>query len=202
MSPKVSVLMLNYNYENYIWQAIESVLNQSFADFEFIIIDDASRDGSWDIIQKYAKRDPRIHMYQNEINLWMHKTRNRLIELSQCPYIAIFDSDDISLPDRINVELDFLEKNPEYGMCGSYVEVIDKTGAHIADKKFPCYNNDIRQSFFFRNPFCHSTVMIRKECFEVVWVYDESFKVAEDLDMWVRIWARYNMYNIQQNLVQ
>lgn len=100
------------------------------------------------------------------------------------------------------MELDFLEKNPEYGICGTNFDIIDND-AHIKSSKiFPEFDEDIRRSFFFRNPFGQNTVMLRKECFDSVGVYDESFEVAEDLDMWVRIGVCYKMYNIQKNLVQ
>ena len=105
-----------YNTEKYVAEAIESILNQSFSDFEFIIIDDCSSDNSWELIQKYAKKDKRIRAYKNERNRGISYTRNKLIDLSKTNYIVSQDSDDISLKNRLELSYNFLRKNKDYAV--------------------------------------------------------------------------------------
>lgn len=116
MSPKISVIMPVYNTKKYLSEAIESILSQTFTDFEFIIIDDCSTDWSYEILQEYEKKDNRIKLFRNEENMWVVKTRNKLLKnISQnSKYIAILDADDISEKNRLELCFDFLEKNPDF----------------------------------------------------------------------------------------
>ncbi len=200
--PKISVIMPNYNSEKYLKEVIESILNQTFSDFEFIIIDDGSSDRSWEIIQEYAKKDKRIIAIKNEKNLWVHKTRNKLFDFVKGEYIAMMDSDDICYPHRLQKQFDFLEKHNLYALCGTNFILIDEKWKEIGQKKFPETDKEIKESFFWRNPFGQNTVMMRTSVFDTIWWYDETLEVAEDLDMWVRIWTKYKMYNLQENLVK
>lgn len=113
MPPKVSVLMPNYNCEKYLPEGIESILNQSFRDFEFIIVDDGSSDRSWEIIQEYAAQDERIIAVKNEENLGISGNRNKLLSLAKGKYIVWQDSDDISLPYRIEKQHEYMQYHPE-----------------------------------------------------------------------------------------
>ncbi len=200
--PKISVIMPNYNGEKYLVESIESVLNQTFSDFEFIIIDDGSSDNSWEIIQKYAKKDKRIVAVKNEKNLWVHKTRNKLLSLVHGEYIAMMDSDDISLPERFEKQIKFFSTHSWYAFCGTNFTFIDWDWKVTWKKKFPETDEEIKKSFFWRNPFGQNTVMMKSSIIDTVWYYDEHLEVAEDLDMWIRIGIKYKMYNLQENLVQ
>lgn len=201
MSPKVSVLMPNYNCEKYIAQAIESILDQSFTDFEFIIIDDGSTDKSWEIIEEYAKKDPRIVAMRNEKNIWVQNTRNLLFEKAKGGYYALFDSDDISHISRLDKQKLFLDANQDIALLWSNFDVIDSLGKVTTKKSFPENDDLIRTLFFQRNPFGQNTIMVRSECIKKVGWYDPKFQVAEDLDLWIRIGSIYKMHNMQEVLV-
>ncbi len=201
-NPKVSVLMPNYNCEKYLVEAIESILNQSFTDFEFIIVDDGSSDKSWEVIQEYAKKDKRIVAIQNPKNLWVQNTRNLLFKKAKWNFYALFDSDDISISTRLETQVKFLEENKEYVMCGTNFTFINNEWKGTINKFFPELDVDIRESFFYRNPFGQNTVLIRATWIEHIWWYDPSYEVTEDLDLRIRLWAKYKLYNIQENLVK
>ncbi len=201
-SPKISVIMPNYNCWKYLGEAIESILNQSFSDLEFIIIDDWSTDDSWEIIQKYAKIDKRIKAYKNEQNMHIVYSRNRALQLAAWEYIAFLDSDDAAYPERLQIQLDFMElpENSKIGICGTNFDIINTTSQKIWEKKFPRTHQECIESIWYRNPFGQNTVLIRKKCFDKVWFYNNNYKNAEDLDMWIRMWKYFKLYNIQQNL--
>ncbi len=162
--PKVSVLMTNYNGWMYIAEAIESILWQTFTDFELIIVDDGSSDESWEIIQKYAENDGRIRCYKNEKNSGISVTRNRLIDLAQWEYFAWLDSDDRAKPERLKKQVKFLEKNPWYGIIGSWMMLIDTEGKEKGVKQLPISDQEIRKQWYMRNSLNHPTLMMTREC--------------------------------------
>lgn len=200
--PKISVIMPNYNGEKYIWEAIESILQQTFTDFELIIIDDGSTDHSWDIIQKYAERDTRIVVLKNKTNKHIVYTRNIGITNAKWVYIAFLDSDDIAFPERLEKQIKIMENNKKIGICGSNSEIIKGNGDKIGEKRFPQTNEECKNAIWYKNPFSQSTVVIRKKCFDEIGMYDDNFRNTEDLDMWIRIGTKYELYNIQETLVK
>ena len=115
---KVSVIMAVYNGEKYLKPAIESILNQTVKNFEFIMIDDVSKEGSLEILKKFSKKDKRIKILRNKINIGLAKSLNRAIKLSKGEFIARMDVDDISLSERLEFQLKFLNENPDYAFCG------------------------------------------------------------------------------------
>ena len=194
--------MPNYNGGTFLPEAIESILNQTFRDFEFIVIDDGSTDNSWEIIQEYAKKDSRIRSFKNEKNYHIVYTRNRGISLSRTDLVAFLDSDDVAMPERLEIQLEFMKNNSDCGVCGSNFEIINEKSELIGHKEFPENDNEIKKSFFFFNPFGQNTVIIRKECFNKVGLYNDEYRNAEDLDMWIRIGSKYALHNIQKELVK
>jgi len=201
-NPKISVVMPNYNRGAFLPEAIESILNQTFRDFEFIIIDDGSVDNSWEIIQKYSEKDTRIRAFKNDKNYHIVYTRNRGISLSETDLIAFLDSDDVAMPERLEIQLEFMKNNLDCGVCGSNFEIINEKSELTGHKKFPENDDDIKKSFFFFNPFGQNTVIIRKRCFDEVGLYNDEYRNAEDLDMWMRIGSKYALHNIQKELVK
>jgi glycosyltransferase involved in cell wall biosynthesis len=203
-NPKISVLMPNFNDARFLPQAIESILGQTFSDFEFIIVDDSSTDDSWDIIQAYAQKDSRIIALRNDRNLKICQTLNRGLALAKGEYIARMDSDDVSLPERFERQVKFMEdeKNNEVGVCGTNFFIINENGERTGKNDFPESNDLCRKTFWFRNPFGHNTVMIRKKCFNEAGDYREEYIYAEDLELWMRIGQKYKLYNIQERLVE
>jgi glycosyltransferase involved in cell wall biosynthesis len=198
--PLVSVIMANYNNELYLSEAIESILNQTYKNFELIIIDDCSTDSSWDIIQKYAKKDKRIRIYRNEKNLGCTKTANLAIRKSVGIYIARMDSDDISSKKRFEFQVDLLENNKKIGICGTNLLLINKEGKFISKRK---YEKFPRKITLIESPFAQPSVMFRRILFEKYGGYNENFDVAEDYELWFRFYSKkVGFYNIQKSLVK
>ena len=136
INPKISVIMPVYNTEKYVWEAIKSILSQTFSDFEFIIIDDCSTDNSYSICEKFADIDKRILLLKNTENKWISYTRNKLIWLTTTNYIASQDSDDISLNDRLKDSYDFLRENTGYWVVSWNNEIINETWVKIWFRKY------------------------------------------------------------------
>ncbi len=201
-NPRISVVMPNYNAEKYIAEAIESILNQSFSDFEFIIIDDGSSDKSWKIIQEYTKKDKRIVAIKNEKNLKICKTLNKWIELARWEYIARMDSDDISHPERLEKQVKFLDKNLEVGIVGANIDMIDEDWKVYSKRKYHFNDSEIRKYIFRYSPFCHPVVMIRKSILEKSRNYDPDLVYAEDYDLYFRIWMYSKFANLNESLIK
>lgn len=164
--PRVSVLMPAYNAEKYIGEAIESILNQTFNDFEFIIIDDCSTDRTWEIIQQYAKKDGRILSLQNDKNLKLSATLNRGIGLAKGKYIARMDADDWSYPDRLKKQVDFMEEHLEIGISGGTMEVCDVNLVTQGYRQYDLTDAVIRRNIFKYSPFSHPLIILRADVFK------------------------------------
>jgi glycosyltransferase involved in cell wall biosynthesis len=195
-SPKITVVMPVYNCELYISQAIDSILNQTEKDFEFIIIDDASTDKTVFIIKKY--NDFRIQLIQKSINTGLSNSLNLGLQLAKGKYIARMDGDDISLPQRFAKQVAFLESNQNVIVCGSYFRII---GSEIIIK-VPEYHDSIKVAFLKGNCIAHPSVMMRKQVLdELSLVYNVLKEPAEDYDLWVRLSEKGSLYNLQEVLL-
>ncbi len=195
--PKITVLMPVYNGEKYLKEAIDSILNQTFTDFEFLIINDGSIDKSVEIIKSYS--DPRIKLVHNERNLGLINTLNKGLDLAKGDYIARMDCDDISLPKRFEKQIKYMGENPDVGICGSWIEV-------FGDKNYIAmysYNpEEIKCSFIFGTALAHPAVMIRRKFFtKYNLYYDNNFKNAEDFDLWERCSNLFLISNIKEVLL-
>ena len=197
-TPKVSVIMPVYNAELYLKETINSILNQTYGDFEFLIIDDGSTDGSFQILESYTDR--RIKLLQNEQNIGYVKTLNKLIELSTGEYIARQDNDDISFPQRLEKQVRFLDGNQDIGICGTNALIFGKLN-NISF--FPVRDEDIRVFMLFNSPICHPTVMLRNSLFvELEDKYDESFCPAEDYALWYKLSKKTKIANLSEILLK
>ena len=199
-APLISVLIPSYNTERYVGEAIASLLAQSFHDFECIILDDGSTDRSEEIILHFMRWDTRIRYERHRSNEWIAKTRNDLIGLARGKYIAFLDSDDTAYPERLLQQYTYMEAHTECGVCGSNFHIVHQAWKKLYDIINPESDEAIRRSLALKNPFWQNTVMIRKECFSRVWLYDRAFDVAEDLELWTRIGTCYQFHNIQEFL--
>lgn len=199
--PSISVITPVYNGEDFLGEAIESILNQSFKDFEYIIIDDCSSDNTWQIMKNYSRKDKRIKIYRNEKNLGIAGNRNKGTALAKGKYIAWQDADDISFPERLEKQHSILEENPQIGIVGSYLLFFDKSG-DISIRKYPRSDEQARKVIFRYSPVAQPSAMIRKTCFDKVGFYDLKLPPAEDLDMSFRIGAKFKMVNIPLVLVR
>jgi len=166
-NPKISVLMTVYNGEEFLAEAIESVLKQTFKNFEFIIVNDGSTDGSEKIIKDYIKKDERIVYLETKKNKGcdnLHNVINMGLDMSKGKYIARLDADDICFPKRLETQLNYLEKHLDIFMIGSAFEVIDKNGKKIELMKKRSYPSIFYKAYIgFSNSFCHSSIMFRNE---------------------------------------
>ena len=198
MNPLVTVLMPVYNGEKYLKKAIESILSQTFKEFEFFIIDDGSVDKSAEIIKSF--NDARIRLESNRANLGLIKTLNKGLGMSKGKYIARMDCDDISLPNRLSAQVSFMEKHPEIGVCGSWVKIIGLKNEFI--NKYPQNNEEARAYLLFNTPLAHPAVIIRKSILESCqFKYDEKYKHAEDYELWSRIIDYAQISNIPKVLL-
>ena len=190
-----------YNAQKYINEAIESILNQTFKDFEFIIIDDCSTDKTWEIMEDYAKKDSRIVIIKNEKNLKLAETLNKGIEISKGKYIARMDADDRSYPDRLYKQFSFMENNPEIGISGGSMNICDKNLNIKSIRKYNLSDREIRKNIFKYSPFCHPLVIIKKEVFDKIGKYDSKFNPAEDYELYFRMGEFYKFGNLDDILL-
>jgi glycosyltransferase involved in cell wall biosynthesis len=175
--PLVSIAMPVYNAEKYIRQAIDSVLGQTYPHFELIMVNDGSSDKSKEIILSY--KDIRIRYFENELNLGIAKTRNKCIQHAGGKYIAVLDNDDIAMASRLEKQVEFLESNMDYALCGSFYDVIDGNGNIVNKIKLPVTDKEIKTYLLFENCFCNSSVMIRSTLLKER-PYIESYDMIED----------------------
>ena len=196
--PAITVLMPVYNAELYLKDAIESVLEQEFTDFEFIIINDGSTDSSEEIIKSYA--DPRIKYYKNEINLKLITTLNKGFDLATGKYIARMDADDFSMPHRLQLQFEFMERNPEVGLCGTGFEsltdeIISGVALYAPDHETICFTH------LYQIHLIHGTCMFRTAVLRAHSLYfNPDFSHAEDYELWSRISMVTKLANIQHVL--
>ncbi len=176
-----------YNSEKWIANAIQSILNQTFKDFEFIIIDDASTDNTLTIIKDLQKIDPRITILENTINSGVSVSRNRGIEISNGQFIACMDSDDWSYPDRFEKQLAVMEANSGVMICGSSIEICSANLTRLNLRKYPLMDRDIRKKIFKYSPFAHPSTMFRAEALKTAKGYDENLTFVEDYDLYFRL---------------
>ena len=196
-SPLVSVLMPVYNGEKYLKEAIDSILNQTYNNFEFIIINDGSTDRSEEIILSFS--DSRIVYVKNPENYRLIKTLNLGFSMAKGRYIARMDADDVSHPDRLLIQVDFLDHNQDYGLVGTGVNLLN------SDKKQLLYHTDhasLKFALAFYCPFIHPSIMIRRDVLEGMdVVFDNQYLHAEDCELWTRLAFKTKMANIPEYLL-
>jgi|SRR3989339_665691 len=202
MSFKISVLMSVFDEKNnFLEEAINSILQQTFTDFEFIIIDDRTNIENKKILNFYQKKDQRIKIINNNKNLGLTRSLNKGIYQSNGLYLARMDSDDVALPDRLKKQYEFLKKNNSYIGCGTLVSFMDEKNKIINKKNHPTSYKDITKSILRYNPFIHPTLMIKKNILLSLGGYDENFYFAQDYDLVLRILSKYKMTNIKEKLL-
>jgi len=200
--PKVSLIMSVYNGQRYLAKALQSILDQTFKDFEFIIIDDGSKDKTQRILKDYSDKDQRIKIFQNQVNRGLANSLNRGIQLARGEYIARMDADDVSLPERIALEVEFLDHHLHVGLVGTGGWVINKKGKVLKKFKVLTDSLDIKSGLKTNNRFIHGSVMMRKSCLDQIGFYRNEFTSVEDYDLWVRISRSYDVANLEAPLYQ
>jgi len=198
--PKVSVFMPVYNAGHYLHEAIDSILKQSFTDFEFVIVNDGSTDKSEEIIKSY--RDPRIKLFNNPANLGLIASLNVGLEICSGKYIVRMDQDDISMPDRIELQIRFMEANPEVGLLGSWFEDF---GEHIESKvvRYSADDTEIRIRHLYQTHISHPTAVLRSSVVRDHQIrFDSEFVHGEDYNCWVTMSAYCKLSNYPAVLVR
>ena len=197
--PVISVIMPVYNTkEKFLREAVESILNQTFTDFEFIIINDGSDSITEDIILSY--KDLRIKYLKNEQNLGIVQSLNKAVKTAKGKYIARMDADDISMPHRLEKQYEFMENHPQCGVCGTYVTAFGNGNELLSPPSEP---EILKLTLLFKkNCIAHPTVLIRRKVLEeYLFQYNEEDTYAEDYGLWLRLLDKVKLYNIRESLL-
>lgn len=196
----VTVLMPVFNGEHFLRDAIESILRQTHRDFELLIINDGSTDRSRDIVLSYD--DPRIAFLENSENIGLAATLNVGLKVAKYELIARQDADDISLPERLAMQVDFFAKNSDVVLVGTQAMIIDQQGfckGRVLDRA--CTHDSIRWDLLFDNSFTHSSVMFRRSIISQLGGYDVAFRYCQDYALWAQVACRHCVANIDACLV-
>jgi hypothetical protein len=203
--PTVSVVMVVCNVDRFLAEAIESILGQTFREFEFIIVDFGSTDKSKEIVSRYAAKDARVRLHEIPL-CGLGEARNAACFLARGKYIAIMDADDVSITERLMWEVEFLEKHPEVGVVGGAVDWIDASGACVTNSAVPPGvtlsrpegNRELQLALLKDCPIWQPSVLMRREAFVLVGGYRPAFAPTEDYDLWLRISEHFEMANLKQ----
>jgi FkbM family methyltransferase len=200
-SPTVSVVMSVFNGEEFLSETIDSVLNQTFRDFEFVIVDDGSTDATADILSKYALCDGRIRVLRNG-KKGRAASLNLAISVANGKYVANTDADDLSMPGRLEEQVAFMEKNLEVGVLGGAFELITDSGAVIDVIRHPLEDSLMRSAMLRYNPICHSSVILRKNIVLASGGYRSTLEPSEDYDLWLKMSECSRMANLHNVIVR
>lgn len=187
MSPRVSVVMPVYNAEAYLAEAVESVLGQTFRDLELVAVDDASTDGGPDILEAYARKDPRVRVLRNPRNLMISRSLNAGLARARGEYLARMDADDVSLPDRLAKQVAYLDAHPRVGIVGGSMLITDAAGRVTGERHYHLTDTAIRRHLFRYSPFSHPLVMMRTALARQVGGYLPEYDFAEDYELYFRL---------------
>jgi glycosyltransferase involved in cell wall biosynthesis len=199
--PKVSVFIPIYNRERYLCVAVNSILAQSFTDFELVLVDDGSTDGSLALLERYAANDRRVRVASNGANLGIPRTRNRGLDLARGEYLALLDSDDYAYPGRLEAQVRFLDAHPDHVQVGSWGSFMDENGRlQRKVRRQPCRAADVDAELLFRCCLSNRSIMARTAVLQA-YRYREDFPRCQDYDMHVRLAERHAMANLPEILV-
>ncbi len=205
----VSVLMVNYNHEDTLAETIQSVLNQTYSNFQFIIVDDGSTDRSCEIIESF--QDERIELYKREENEHICVATNYGFTKVKGDYLARIDSDDLWYPDKLEKQLLFMEEHPECSVCFTWCDLIDEYGNNINElepNRLKVYESEtleqaqwMRRFYFWGNCLAHPAVLMKREVLENIGQFTLAYRQLHDFDYWIRIAKHYKIYVIQERLI-
>ena len=199
--PLVSVVMVMRNVDRYLAEAVDSILDQTFKDFEFIILDFGSTDLSKEIAADYAARDARVILHEIP-TCGLAEARNAGCSFARGRYIAVQDADDISLPERLRCQVEFMEKHADVGVLGGAAQWVDAEGRPLWILNFPIEDHEIRAALATKCPFMHTSVLMRRDTFVAVHGYRRPFTTSQDYDLWLRISEHCQCANLAQVLVK
>ena len=199
---RISVLLAVYNGASHLSESIQSILDQTFRDFEFVIVNDGSTDETKQILETFKKQDSRIKLIQNDTNIGLTRSLNSGFKHVHGEYIARMDADDIALPKRFEMQLQYLESHPEVGVVGTAYEWINDSGQGIGKPNILTKPKDIQRILIRTNPLMHGSVMMRTEVFKCVGGYDESYTKAQDYALWFKCIKFTQLANLPEVLMQ
>jgi glycosyltransferase involved in cell wall biosynthesis len=199
---KVSVLMAVYNGADVVQAAVDSILTQTYSEWELLIIDDASTDGTLPLLHELAAKEPRIKIICNKVNRGLATSLNTAWKLAKGDLLARTDADDASMPERLERQVKFMESHPEVAVLGTGAELVDKKGRFLGMGFRPEQHDALVKNIYRENPFMHSSVMLRKNFYEAMGGYDERLRRAQDYDLWLRSYRRFQFHNLQEPLIR
>ncbi len=200
-SPAISVVMSVYNGKKYLQESVDSILNQTCKDFEFIVVNDGSTDDSLDMLLEYQAKDNRL-LIVTQSNIGLTRSLNRGIRLADSEFIARQDADDISLPKRFERQLDYMKTHTEVAVVGCLGDFFNVNGI-LRTTKTPKYSREgIKRHLVRKNLFMHGSAMVRKSCLEKVGFYREFFRHAQDYDLWLRLSQYFDIDILSEHLYQ
>lgn len=200
-TPDVSIIMGIYNCTDTLDEAVESILNQTYTNWKMIMCDDGSSDDTYQVAEKYVRKYPdKFILVKNEKNMGLNYTLNHCLKYADTKYIARMDGDDISLSQRLEKEISFLEKNPDYAIVSTQMEYFDEDGVFGKNNN----SGEVRvENIAKGTPFCHAPCMVKKEAYDAVGGYSVSKKLlrVEDYELWIKMYvAGYKGYNLPEVL--
>lgn len=198
--PVVSVAMVVRNMERFVAEAIESILDQTFRDLEFVIVDFGSTDRSLSIISQYQEEDCRIKLHVIA-PCSLPEARNASLQFTRGRYIALMDADDVAFPDRLERQIAYLENHAEIALLGGAIECTDSSGIRQFTRQFPLTDGDIRTALLRGTVLHQTTVMLRREVLDTIKGYRRAFALAEDYDLWLRVVEHFQVTNLAEPLV-
>lgn len=200
-NPKISVVLPAYNASEHLAEAIESILAQTFKDFELLIIDDASTDNTYEIAKRYSDKDPRVKIIQNKKNLNIGGTLNRGINEAQADIIARMDSDDIALPRRFELQYELINSDPEIAVVGGDIIVLEENG-HTHIRNYESDSNKMKKKILRYLPFAHPTTMFRKKYVVEAGCYDPAKSPSEDMNLWIKLGTKYKFGSVTEPVLK
>ena len=200
-SPRITVALSVYKNAEYLAEALDSILAQTFADFELVIVDDGSTDQSSAIIDRYTANDPRIRVIRQG-NQGLVASLNHIIAVARAPYIARMDGDDIALPERFARQVAFLDAHPDHGVIGTQIWTIDAQGHRRSEPPVdhPLSADVIAAALPTASPLCHPSVMMRRDVLKAAGGYRPAYRHCEDYDLWLRLAEQTRIANLPERL--
>lgn len=199
--PRISVITTVHNGERFLAEALDSILSQTFADFEYLVVDDLSTDGSPGILQRYAERDDRIVLLRTEAQINHSNAINTALKRAQGEFVAILDADDVAQPSRLERQVAFLEAKPEVGAAGTYAQQIDEEGRVGQVLSYPTTCQMARWDILFATPILHSAAMMRRSLLVEIGGYSVQWRYANDYSLWAELIKHTGIASLPEVLV-
>ena len=198
----ITVLMAVRNSVGSVERAVLSIIHQTYKTWEFFVVDDASTDGTWEVVQALARRDPRVMVMRNSERRGLAASLNLVWPRSRHELIARMDGDDESLATRLERQACFMVEHPEVAVLGAGAELVDESGAFLGVAIPPEHHDELVRDMYRRNPFIHPSVMMRRSFLECLGGYDGLLWRAQDQDLWLRAYRQFRFHNLQEPLIR